>query len=110
MEKRSDDAMSEAINESKDELIAYCRENSRVCPMPKRWKDLWMMLPNRKRVGAGWEPPLPLILAAWHDTTAALKMLRLVEHIEWAVKFDQLVTIGQFLRALPENEWFHLGD
>ena len=45
-------------------LIAYCRENSRVCPMPQRWNALWELLPNRKRVGGGWEPPLPLILAA----------------------------------------------
>ena len=38
------------------------------------------MLPDRRREGSGWEPPLPLILAAWHTTSALSKMLRLEEH------------------------------
>jgi len=52
------------VNESAESLIAYCRENSRVCPVPQRWNALWELLPDRKRVGGGWEPALPLILAA----------------------------------------------
>jgi len=50
-----------------ESLVAYY---NRVCPMPPLWHRLWEMLPNRTRVGAGWQPPLPLILAAWHDTPA----------------------------------------
>lgn len=65
-------------------LIDYCSENERVCPMPSKWNDLWEMLPNRSRVGGGWEPALPLILAAWYDTPVMLKVLRLREHLEWA--------------------------
>ena len=51
------------MNDASQELIAYCRERDRVCPLPPPWNQLWEMLPNRKRVGLGWEPPLPLILA-----------------------------------------------
>jgi len=91
-------------------LIAYCRENGRVCPMPQRWNALWDLLPNRARVGAGWQPPLPLILGAWYDTPAMLKMIRLTEHIEWADLHDALGPVERFLRVLPEDEWFHLGD
>lgn len=47
-------------------LLAYCRENNRVCPKPGRWDDLWKLLPERQRVGGGWEPALPLILGAWN--------------------------------------------
>jgi hypothetical protein len=47
------------------DLLNYVRDNRRVCPVPQRWNELWEMLPDRKRVGNGWEPPLPLILAAW---------------------------------------------
>lgn len=78
--------------------------------MPSHWKALWEMLPNRKRVGGGWEPALPLILAAWHDTPVLLKMVRLKEHIDWAEKHGVLDEVDKFLRSLSESEWAHVGD
>jgi hypothetical protein len=51
-----------------------------------------------------------LILAAWRDTPAMLKMLRLTEHIEWAEKHGALESIGNFLREMREEDWFHIGD
>ena len=48
-----------------NDLLEFVRTNERVCPQPQRWNELWKMLPNRKRIGNGWDPPLPLILAAW---------------------------------------------
>ncbi|MBI3699997.1 MAG: hypothetical protein HY242_06055 [Afipia sp.] len=96
--------------ETCDALIAYCRHNDRVCPQPQLWQQLWEKLPNRKQIGVGWEPSLPLILAAWHDTPAMLKMLRLAEHIEWADRHNKLQEIASFLRELPEESWHHIGD
>jgi hypothetical protein len=58
------------VNDSVETLIAYCRQDGRVCPQPIRWNELWEMLPNRTRIGSGWMPPLPLILAAWHEASA----------------------------------------
>ena len=78
--------------------------------MPQRWHALWQLLPDRGRVGGGWEPALPLILAAWHDTPAILKMNRLAEHIEWAAEHGALESVSAFLRGLREEEWFHFGD
>ena len=98
------------MSDTTESLIAYCRENSRVCPMPQRWNALWELLPNRKRVGGGWEPALPLILAAWDHTPTMLKTLRLVEHIEWAAEHGALESVATFLRGLREEEWFHVGD
>ena len=98
------------MNESAESLIAFCREHSRVCPIPPRWNALWELLPERKRIGGAWEPSLPLILAAWHDTPAMLKMLRLAEHIEWAAAHGALESVAAFLRDLREDEWFHLAD
>jgi hypothetical protein len=66
------------------ELLNYVRSNNRVCPIPWRWNELYQMLPGRRSVGNGWEPALPLILAAWWDTPALLKILRLEEHIRYA--------------------------
>ena len=70
--------MSEAV----DRLIAYCRENNRVCPLPKAWQQLWEMLPEKRQGVGAWEPAVPLIGAAWHETPAMLKMVRLGEHIQ----------------------------
>jgi hypothetical protein len=98
------------MNESAESLIAYCRENGRICPQPLKWNALWEMLPERRRVGSGWEPALPLILAAWHDSPALSKMGRFSEHIEWAEKHGNLPAVAAFLRNLPETDWYHLGD
>jgi hypothetical protein len=51
-----------------------------------------------------------LILAAWHNTPATLKMLRLTEHIEWAEEHGALEPVAHFLRELREEDWFHVGD
>ena len=93
-----------------EELIAYCRENRRVCPQPDLWHELWEMLPNKEQQGVSWEPPLPLILAAWHDTPAMLKMLRLAEHIKWAERHDYLGPVANFLYSLREEDWHHIGE
>lgn len=56
------------------------------------------MLPGRRRVGAGWEPALPLILAAWWETPSQLKHLRFLEHLEWADKHGCIDEVDAYLR------------
>ena len=75
------------------------------------WEQLWEMLPNRERDDTGgWQPALPLILAAGHDTPAMLKMSRLEEHINWAAQHGALESVASFLRELREEDWFHVGE
>ena len=93
--------------ETPQSLIAFCRENNRICPMQQSWNALFEMLPNRKRTALGWEPALPLVLEAWEHTSGPLKTLRLAEHIEWAAAHGALDKVATFLRALPEEEWLH---
>ncbi len=93
--------------ETPQSLIAFCRGNHRVCPMPDRWNALFEMLPQRKRTAIGWEPALPLNLEAWDHTPAALKTLRLAEHIEWAAQHGALDAVAHYLRALPDEDWLH---
>ena len=93
-----------------NELLEYVRSNERVCPRQRRWKELWELLPGRKRVGDGWVPSLPLILGAWESTPTAAKSLRLQEHIRYAEEHGALTEIDKFLRALPEAEWAHHAD
>jgi hypothetical protein len=93
-----------------DELLNYVREKHRVCPVPQRWHELWELLPERRRVGNGWEPSLPLILAAWWDTPILAKMARLHEHIKYAAENGVLPQVDRFLRELPEDQWAHVED
>jgi hypothetical protein len=38
------------------------------------------------------------------------KIMRLREHLEWADKHGTLDEVGKYLRALPEDQWFHGDD
>jgi hypothetical protein len=95
--------------ETFESLWAFCSANARV--IPRNWQRLYEMLDNKRRKpSGGWEPPLPLILAAWHETSPIEKQLRFREHIQWATEQHQLDQIGAFLRMLPEDQWLHFGE
>lgn len=91
-------------------VLAISTKNKRICPRPKKWHELYELLPNKKRREYGWEPALPLILAAWLHTSASSKMTRFHEHIEWAAINGSLDEVNTFLQYLPEEEWHHLDD
>ncbi len=93
-----------------EDVVSEANKNKRVCPQPMKWNELYEMLPNKKRNGSGWEPSLPLILAAWWDTPIFAKKLRLREHIEWASEHGCLDTVYAFLTNLEEDEWYHGDD
>ncbi len=100
-----------AANDGMESLWAYCRSVNRVCPMPQRWSAVFGKLANTSQdPSGGWTPPLPLILAAWHETSALQKQLRFKEHLDWANQQGQLEEIGSFLRSLPEDDWLHFGE
>jgi hypothetical protein len=58
------------------DLMTEASKDGRVCPQPMIWDQLWELLPDRHRVGAGWEPPLPLILAACWEASDSDKRSR----------------------------------
>ena len=89
------------------EYLVDLKESNRVCPMPKPWNEMYEMLKGKRRVGFGWEPSLPLILAAWYDTPLISKHLRFREHLEWAEKQVQLEDIIEYLDTLKEEDWLH---
>ena len=95
--------------ETFETLWEYCSSNNRF--IPKDWNKLYQMLINKKqKPSGGWEPPLPLILAAWHETMPIQKQLRFREHIEWAFENQQIDEIGTYLRSLSEEQWYHFGE
>lgn len=93
-----------------ESIIEHCQQNNRICPQPNHWHKLWDLLPNKRRVGLGWEPPLPLILAAWWDTPSLLKAVRFREHLAWADDHEALDVVDAYLRGLTEEQWFHGDD
>ena len=95
---------------SEEDVLAIATKDGRVCPLPQAWSRLYDLLPGKRRVGGGWEPALPLILAAWQDSTAMAKCIRFREHIEWAASHGALDPMHQFLATLPEDQWLHRAD
>lgn len=93
-----------------EEVVGYCRAEKRVCPVPQRWNDLYEILPDKVRKDSGWEPPLPLILAAWWEASDQAKRVRLEEHLRWAAEHGSLDQIAGFVCSLSESEWHHVGD
>jgi len=102
--------MSDAGGEDRlVQLLIYAKANGRVCPVPQRWSELWESLPKRHRVGAGWDPPSPLILAAWWECTADEKRRRLELHLKYAAEHGVLDKVEQFILSLGQDEWAY-GD
>jgi len=95
--------------ETLDSLLEYCTASRRV--IPRDWQKLWKMLNNKsQKPSGGWEPAIPLILTAWHETTPIEKQVRFREHIQWAADQGQSDQIGEYLRSLPEDQWFHFSE
>jgi hypothetical protein len=87
---------------------AKVKERGWVCPQPQKWHAMWELLPNKSRKGAGWEPPLPLILAAWWETSNLEKMLRFDQHLRWAVDHGSTEAVLDYLEALTPEDWHSL--
>lgn len=90
---------------SAENLIDEAIQAGRVCPQPIPWNQLWEMLPDRHRVGSGWEPPVPLILAAWHFTSDAEKRERFHLHLRWAADHGAIESVATFLNTIQPGDW-----
>ena len=94
-----------------DTVWSYCQQNKRLVPNPSKWNEVYGILKHKKQKSSGgWEPPLPLILVAWHHSMPIEKQLRFKEHIEWASKEGQLEEVYEFLIELKESDWIHFGE
>ena len=93
-----------------ESLLEFIKSEERVCPEPRWWHELWEMLPREGKPGSGPAPGLPLILGGWHYSNDLMKMIRILDHVEWAASQGVLAEVDAFLRGLPEEEWHHLGD
>lgn len=96
---------------SMTEVMTEVRRNNRLCPLPEPWQHLYDLLP-RKEAGArgASQPPAPLTGRAWASTPSLAKRMCLRDHIEWAQAHGALEAVYAFMKALPEDQWHHMGD
>jgi hypothetical protein len=88
-----------------DDLMAEACKERRVCPQPMVWNRLWELLPDRRRVGLSWEPPLPLILAAWWEASNSEKRNRFHAHLRWASEHGAIETVANLLSNMKTDDW-----
>ena len=96
-----------AVMNGLNALLVYVTEERRVCPQPQAWNRLFDLLPDKRRLGNGWEPPLPLISAAWDHTSDLEKRKRFHLHIRWAKDHGVFEQVNLFIRAIPLDQWCH---
>jgi hypothetical protein len=87
------------------DLLELCKQQGCICPQPRKWQELYELLPGRRRVGITWEPPPPLILGAWWDSSDQEKRARFESHIRWAADHGAFAKILEFLLTLVDSDW-----
>lgn len=85
--------------------LSLATRDGRVCPMPQLWNRIWEGLPKRERRGAGYSPPAPLILTAWHTTSYAEKRERFRLHLRWAHDHGTLGDLLATLESTNDDDW-----
>lgn len=86
---------------NKEELIKYCKEENRICPMPLEWAKIGKII----KIKSG-HPCTPLILNGWVFSSDEEKQKRLVKQIEYASKDEQIYEeLKNFILKLSDSEW-----
>ena len=93
------------MNNKYEEIIKLMDEKEIICPMPGEWGTLYKMLPAKRVNGAGWEPGLPLILAAWDHTPLLPKMLRFQEHLDFALENGVIDQVHEYIFSLTDDQF-----
>ena len=88
----------------KKELIQYCSDKNRVCPIPVEWKKVLDILKIRPG-NPGYLTPL--ILGGW-DSSDKEKQERLISQIEYAASDPEMYNkIENFLLNLKNHQWHY---
>jgi hypothetical protein len=86
-------------------FVAQMDREGWICPNPAPWNRLWEMLPEKRQIGNGWEPSVPLILAGWAYSTDAQKRERFLTHLAWADDHGAVEAVLKFLESLSQEDW-----
>ena len=88
------------------DLMALIRRDNRVCPQPARWLEFYALLEQLS--GGAKMPAPPLVGAAWAATPALAKRMCFREQVEWAAANNVKNAAWQYLRALPQADWYYM--
>ena len=99
--------MHETTRSQLHALLDYVQQGHRICPLAGKSNELCEMLPDPTRMGSGWEPPLPFILAAWRTIPHMLKIMRLREQIIYVAEHGVLVKVDRYMRGLAPDDWYY---
>lgn len=92
------------------DVMLEARRFNRVCPRPDAWQRLYDLIPGKIESGPLRQPNPPLVGDAWNVTSAMPKRMCLRDQVEWAEHHGALEAVMQFLKALPEDQWYHVDD
>jgi hypothetical protein len=92
------------------ELLDYSTAQGRICPKPQAWNTLYQNLLSTKRIEQAWEPPLPLILGAWHFSSDDEKADRFRMQLLHADAQGGLEAMAQFVLGLKASDWHYSGE
>jgi len=90
------------------ELVEYCQDNDRVCPMPLKWNravDGYMRYTSQHKFTKFPPFKFPLILSVWHYASDADKRLRLLTQIYWCYKNTFINRIYEDIMELSDDDW-----
>ena len=86
---------------NKEELIEYCKEENRICPMPPEWAKIGEII----KIKPG-HPCTPLILNGWAFSSDEEKQKRLVQQIDYASKDVKVYEeLKNFILKLSDSQW-----
>lgn len=92
-----------------DKLAEESRRNNRVCPNPEHWRRLDALL-RAKAPAAAATLPVPLQPREIQAMSALARRSAFRGVVDWAAANGLTEDALQFLRALPEAQWQHLGE
>lgn len=85
------------------DVLDEARRNNRVSPTDLHWARLRKLLKG----ATGFEPPP--CAPAEESVQRLVKRMLLRDQIEWAADHGYLALVFRFLKALPEDQWLHMG-
>lgn len=93
-----------------EKVLLEAKRGNRVCPQPAQWQQLYEMLAGSADASSAARLGDPLIGESWKQTTSLAKRLVFKDHVEWAAAHGQINELFAFIKALPEDQWHHMGD
>lgn len=103
------DVMPQARTTTVEAVMLEARKSNRVCPRPMWWEEMYARMPEWGRPGAQL-PQAPLSGDSWDRTPALAKRMSFRAHVEWCEEQQCLTQLLDYLKALPQGAWHHMGE